>query len=126
MTQRSVPRKMGHGAVIFSNRWVLLRHLGVLPSHEKAKVARNLTNWLSRQYLKKYASELLTQGSVSRKMWHGAVIFSYRWVLLGRLGVLQSHEKAKIARNVINWPSIQYLKGYASEPLTWGSVASRR
>ena len=53
-------------------------------------------NWLSSQYLKGYASELLVCGFVSSRTGHNAIIFGYHWALLGPLWALQSYEKEKI------------------------------
>jgi len=63
---------------------------------KRPKIATDFTNWLSSQYLKEDASEPLSRGFVSSRTGHSAIIFGYRWVLLGPLGVLQNHEKAKM------------------------------
>ena len=62
---------------------------------KRQRIARYFTNWLSSQYLKGYAGELLIRGSVPSRMGHSTMIPDYRWVLWGPLGALQSYTNAK-------------------------------
>jgi hypothetical protein len=111
--------------MILDYRWVVWGPLGVLQSHEKAKNRKRFHKLSSSQYLKGYASELLTCGFVASRTGQGTMILDYRWVVWGPLRVLQSHEKAKNRKKFHKLGSSQYLKGYASELLTCGFVASR-
>jgi hypothetical protein len=57
LTQGSVPCRIGHGAIIFSHRWVIWEPLGVLQSHEKAK---------NRNRFHKLAVKSISQGISKR------------------------------------------------------------